>query len=122
MPEAVKIITEKFSGFRENPESIFIDGGIRRPLFEHGACSVWVYTTNKVCVAYDRTTGKSYFGRNREYLQMGVKDSTIDSLWPTDSLNNFRVGNCAENAAIYKALQAGAEVENLTVCTAWNGS
>jgi len=72
---------------------------------------------NKVCVAYDPTTGSYFFGVNKEYLGMGVDDPLISSLWPKESLNYYPIGNCAENAAIYKAILAQAQLDNLYLCT-----
>ena len=73
--------------------------------------------TNKVCVAYDPKTGRYFYGINKEYLAMGVNDPIISSLWPQDSLNYFPIGNCAENAAIYKAILAQSQLDDLYLCT-----
>ncbi|RKI66641.1 hypothetical protein D7V91_12020 [bacterium 1xD42-67] len=72
---------------------------------------------NKVSVVFDAQSGKYYYGVNREYLGLGVKDARISTLWPDGPLNEFLLGNCAENAAIYKALQGGANLDDLYLCT-----
>ena len=50
-------------------------------------------------------------------MGLGVKDARVSGLWPDGPLNGFPLGNCAENAAIYKALQEGAQLNNLYLCT-----
>ena len=73
--------------------------------------------TNKVSVVYDAKTDSYFYGRNREYIGSGAKDPTISALWPETSLNKFEIGNCAENAAIYKAIMSGSQLDDLFVCT-----
>ena len=72
---------------------------------------------NKVSVVFDSQSGDYYYGVNREYLGLGVKDFRVSMLWPDEPLNEFLLGNCAENAAIYKALQGGANLDDLYLCT-----
>ena len=73
--------------------------------------------TNKLTVVYDPKTNSYFYGRNKEYLNMGVDHPIISSLWPQDSLNYFPIGNCAENAAIYKAILAQSQLDDLYLCT-----
>ncbi|MBQ6265290.1 MAG: hypothetical protein IJK60_07580 [Clostridia bacterium] len=75
---------------------------------------------NTACVVYDESTGKHYYGKNAGYKEPGyVKnpilfgDSTHPGLLPKESLNKYPIGNCAEVDAINKALNDGANINNL---------
>ena len=79
---------------------------------------------NTATVVYDESTGKHYNGRNhgieinheaKNFILFGSTNSV--GLLPTQSLNNFAVGNCAEVHAINKALNDGANLKNLSMYT-----
>ena len=65
-----------------------------------------------------------YYGRNGGIEKNGSPkspilfgDSTHDGILPKQSLNNYKIGNCAEVDAINNALNAGAKLENLHITT-----
>ena len=79
---------------------------------------------NTASVAYDESTGKYYYGRNNGIEKNGTSknsilfgDSTHDGILPKHSLNDYKIGNCAEVDAINIALNAGAKLENLHLTT-----
>lgn len=79
---------------------------------------------NTASVAYDESTGKYYYGRNNGIEKNGTSknsilfgDSTHDGILPKHSLNDYKIGNCAEVDAINNALNAGAKLENLHLTT-----
>lgn len=79
---------------------------------------------NTASVAYDESTGKYYYGRNNGIEKNGTDknpvlfgDNTHDGILPKHSLNDYKVGNCAEVDAINNALNAGAKLENLHLTT-----
>ena len=79
---------------------------------------------NTVCVAYDETTDKYYYGYNGGYLKEGYirnpklfGDKDTSGLLPPKSLNDFPVGNCAEVDAVNHALNDGAELSHLRILT-----
>lgn len=80
---------------------------------------------NTACVVYDENTGKYYYGRNGAALEKGYnqnqklfgKNGILAQKLPEGSLNNYKVGNCAEVDAINKALNDGAKLRNLHMTT-----
>lgn len=80
---------------------------------------------NTACVVYDETTGKCYYGRNAELPK--IKDGKLtdlsklhpdlQKLLPKKKKGKFELGNCAEVAAVDKALKAGAKLKNLHMTT-----
>lgn len=78
---------------------------------------------NTACVVIDSETGKRYYGRNN-----GIKDGDVRNpvlfgdenhkgLLPSKSLNQYKVGNCAEVNAVNNVLNHGAKLENLYMTT-----
>lgn len=81
-------------------------------------------TFNTASVAYDESTGKFYYGRNGGCMQNGCQRNPIlfgqdgiGGILPSESFNNYPVGNCAEVDAINNALNDGAKLENLHLTT-----
>ena len=79
---------------------------------------------NTASVVYDTATGKEYYGRNHGIvLDKSPRNKTLfgdnkkSGLLPTQSLNHYDVGNCAEVDAINKALNDGAKLKNLVMKT-----
>ena len=76
---------------------------------------------NTATVVYDERTGKYYYGRNGAPFEDGyIKNPTLFSkngILPKESLNVYKVGNCAEVDAVNKALNDGAKLENLHMTT-----
>ena len=79
---------------------------------------------NTASIAYDESTGKYYYGRNggieknaspKNPILFG--DSTHEGILPKESLNIYKIGNCAEVDAINNALNNGAKLENLHIST-----
>ncbi|BFH16815.1 hypothetical protein WJ0W_005033 [Paenibacillus melissococcoides] len=75
---------------------------------------------NTATVIYDARTGKYYYGLNKGVdlsgdaknpVLFGTKDEP--GLLPKDSLNDYRVGNCAEVDAANQALNDGAYLSDL---------
>lgn len=84
---------------------------------------------NTASVAYDESTGKYYYGRNNVIEKNGTDknpilfgDNTHEGILPKHSLNDYKVGNCAEVDAINKALNDGAKLENLHLTTIYTTS
>lgn len=74
------------------------------------------------CVAFDETTGRCYYGRNKGFLDPAFVrnpllfgDSTHKGILPSESREPFPVGNCAEVDAINSALNDGASLSNLHI-------
>ena len=76
---------------------------------------------NTATVVYDEKTGKYYYGRNGAPYEDGyVKNPKLfgkNGILPKESLNGYRVGNCAEGDAINQALNAGANLRDLHMTT-----
>ena len=79
---------------------------------------------NTASVVYDESTGKYFYGRNNGIEKSGAKKNPVlfgddkhEGILPKESLNNYKVGNCAEVDAINNALNAGAKLENLHLST-----
>ena len=79
---------------------------------------------NTACVVCDCTTGKRYYGRNNGIKINGDDKNPIlfgnngeGGILPAASLNHLEVGRCAEVAAVNKALNSGAKLENLYMMT-----
>lgn len=79
---------------------------------------------NTATVAYDESTGKYYFGRNKGIeLNNSPKNTTLfgdkthEGLLPKNSLNGYKIGNCSEVDALNNALNAGAKLNNLHITT-----
>lgn len=79
---------------------------------------------NTACVVCDCTTGKRYYGRNNGIKINGDEKNPIlfgkdgkGGILPSVSLNHLEVGRCAEVAAVNKALNGGAKLENLYMMT-----
>ena len=73
---------------------------------------------NTATVAYDVTTGQYYYGMNRGVQISGDSLNPLLESWlPESSLNQYRLGNCAEVDAVNQALNSGADVSNLYLYT-----
>ena len=73
---------------------------------------------NTATVAYDVTTGNYYYGMNRGIQISGDSlNPSLKSWLPESSLNEFRLGNCAEVDAVNQALNDGADIKNLYLYT-----
>ncbi len=76
---------------------------------------------NTATVVYDEKTGKYYYGRNGATYEDGyIKNSKLfgeNGILPKESLNGYKVGNCAEVDAINQALNDGADLKNLHMTT-----
>ena len=73
---------------------------------------------NTASVAYDASTGNYYYGMNRGVQLSGEKlNSSLASWLPEKSLNQYRLGNCAEVDVVNQALNNGANVNNLYLYT-----
>lgn len=73
---------------------------------------------NTATVAYDAATGNYYYGMNRGIQISGDSlNSSLMSWLPESSLNQYRLGNCAEVDAVNQALNAGANINNLYLYT-----
>ena len=79
---------------------------------------------NTASVAYDESTGKYYYGRNKgieinntpkNSILFG--DSNHSGVLPQQSFNNYTIGNCSEVDAINNALNDGAALKNLHLTT-----
>jgi hypothetical protein len=96
----------------------------------HGAVSEWARMQkslasktqaskfNTATVVYDSKTGQYFYGMNRGIRISGNKmNPTLSSRLPEKSLNKFKLGNCAENDAVNQALNAGSNIDDLTMHT-----
>ena len=73
---------------------------------------------NTATVIYDIETGQYYYGMNRGVQISGDKlNQTLLKILPEKSLNNYRLGNCAEVDAVNQALNNGANINNLYMYT-----
>lgn len=76
---------------------------------------------NTATVVYDENTGKYYYGRNGATSEAGYQKNPKlfgkNGILPKESLNNYKVGNCAEVDAINQALNAGAKLSDLHMTT-----
>ncbi len=73
---------------------------------------------NTATVAYDISTGNYYYGMNKGVQLSG--DDLNDSIktWlPEHTLNDYKLGNCAEVDAVNQALNSGAKIKNLYLYT-----
>lgn len=82
---------------------------------------------NTSCIAYDITTGKTYYGRNAGVeLSNALKNPLLfgspeaPGLLPRTSLNHLKVGNCAEVDAVNQALNDGSRIGNLRIRTIYS--
>ena len=70
---------------------------------------------NTATVVYDARTGNYYYGMNRGVQLSG---DTLNLSWlPESSLNQYRLGNCAEVDAVNQALNSGANASDLYLYT-----
>ena len=73
---------------------------------------------NTATVVYDTRTGNYYYGMNRGVQLSGdTLNPSIASWLPESSLNQYRLGNCAEVDAINQALNSGANITDLYMYT-----
>lgn len=73
---------------------------------------------NTASVVYDSATGNYYYGMNRGIELSGDSlNPSLASWLPEQSLNNYKLGNCAEVDAINQALNAGANINDLYMYT-----
>ncbi len=73
---------------------------------------------NTATVVYDVPTGNYYYGMNRGVQLSGENlNNSLASWLPVQSLNQYRVGNCAEVDAVNQALNNGADIKNLYLYT-----
>lgn len=73
---------------------------------------------NTATVVYDSKTGNYYYGMNRGVQLSGdTLNPLLADMLPETSLNQYRVGNCAEVDAVNQAMNAGANIENLQMYT-----
>lgn len=73
---------------------------------------------NTASVVYDAKTGNYFYGMNRGIQLSGDKlNSSLSSWLPESSLNQYRLGNCAEVDAVNQALNAGANINDLYIYT-----
>ena len=73
---------------------------------------------NTASVVYDSATGNYYYGMNRGVRLSGDDlNSSLNSWLPEKSLNDYKLGNCAEVDAINQALNSGTNVNGLYMYT-----
>ena len=73
---------------------------------------------NTTTIVYDSTTGNYYYGMNRGITISGDEiNPALTNLLPEKSLNQYRVGNCAEVDAVNQALNNGANISHLNLYT-----
>lgn len=73
---------------------------------------------NTATVAYDAKTGEFYYGMNRGVQLSGDTLNSELSKWlPAKSLNQYRLGNCAEVDAVNQALNAGSNISDIYLYT-----
>lgn len=73
---------------------------------------------NTATVVYDSKTGNYYYGMNRGVQLSGEGlNPSLAKMLPETSLNQYRVGNCAEVDAVNQALNAGANIDDLYMYT-----
>ena len=72
---------------------------------------------NTATVVYDARTG-NYYGMNRGVQLSGdTLNLSLESWLPESSLNQYRLGNCAEVDAVNQALNSGANASDLYLYT-----
>ena len=73
---------------------------------------------NTATVVYDARTGNYYYGMNRGVQLSGdTLNSSLASWLPESSLNQYRLGNCAEVDTVNQALNSGANASDLYLYT-----
>ena len=73
---------------------------------------------NTATVVYDARTGNYYYGMNRGVQLSGdTLNLSLESWLPESSLNQYRLGNCAEVDAVNQALNSGANASDLYLYT-----
>ena len=73
---------------------------------------------NTASVVYDSATGNYYYGMNRGVQLSGDNLNALLKSWlPEKSLNDYKLGNCAEVDAINQVLNSGANVNGLYMYT-----
>ena len=73
---------------------------------------------NTGTVVYDASTGQYYYGMNRGVQISGdTLNPTLSKMLPEKSLNNYKLGNCAEVDAVNQALNNGANMKDLYMYT-----
>ena len=73
---------------------------------------------NTATIVYDSGTDSYYYGMNRGVHLSGDTLNEELKLWlPESTLNQYRLGNCAEVDAINQALNAGSDINNLYIYT-----
>jgi len=73
---------------------------------------------NTATVVYDKTLKKYFFGRNKGIQIKGDEiHPQLKKMLPEESLNNYKLGNCAECDAVNQALHAGSKVDDLKMYT-----
>ncbi|NJM79322.1 MAG: hypothetical protein HC854_06330 [Flavobacterium sp.] len=75
---------------------------------------------NTATVIFDRVSGKFFFGRNKGIEMSKTKiHPDLEKMLPEKSLNQYKLGNCAECDAVNQALWArkGAKMEDFDMFT-----
>ena len=73
---------------------------------------------NTATVVYDARTGNYYYRMNRGVQLSGdMLNLSLESWLPESSLNQYRLGNCAEVDAVNQALNSGANASDLYLYT-----
>lgn len=73
---------------------------------------------NTASVVYDATSDSYFYGMNKGIALSGLDiHPTLLKNLPEESLNNFKLGNCAECDAVNQALHNGASWDDLTLHT-----
>ncbi|WP_160680621.1 hypothetical protein [Clostridium sp. C8-1-8] len=73
---------------------------------------------NTGTVIYDSVTKKYYYGMNRGVQISGdTLNPTLSKILPEESLNKYRLGNCAEVDAANQALNNGSNINDLYMYT-----
>ena len=73
---------------------------------------------NTGSVVYDAETGQFYYGMNKGIQISGDElNSELSKLFPESSLNQYKIGNCAEVDAVNQALNSGSNIADLYIYT-----
>ena len=73
---------------------------------------------NTGSVVYDAKTGEYYYGMNKGVKLSGDGLNTeLSKILPETSLNQYKVGNCAEVDAVNQALNSGSKMSDLYIYT-----
>lgn len=73
---------------------------------------------NTASIAYDSSTGSYYYDMNRGVQLKGGQINPLLKSWlPESSLNNYKLGNCAEVDVVNQALNNGASIKDLYLYT-----